>query len=352
MKSDNVSEALKAALLLTDQSASNLLANDLTSRLDKYTEKIRKLLEDSIPKNTRKAFKSDLNQFLLWWQDNGGAVEPFPISDMALAAYIANMQEIGKSRATILRSVSSISKFHTLQKAENPAQSELVKQVMKGITRTLDSKQKKAAAIGIEMLSTILDNLGSSWIDRRNAAILCIGWAAALRCSEMADLQLSDLGEETTQGVILMIRHSKTDQERQGVQLALPYSRIIEQILYWKNRLLTLYKKGPLFPRLGRSDKWFPAVGPRKGLSERAIAMIVKDSVHLIGLDSTEYSPHSLRAGFCTDAARYNVPEHIIQRHSRHVSSEVLRGYIREGNQWQENPLPAIFDKFFGPTQK
>ena len=44
------------------------------------------------------------------------------------------------------------------------------------------------------------------------------------------------------------------------------------------------------------------------------------------------YSPHSLRSGFITSAADANVPEHVIQRTSRHKSVETLRGYIRAGD--------------------
>ena len=252
-----------------------------------------------------------------------------------------------------MRTLASISKFHTLQKIENPRDSELVKQVMKGISRTLDTRIKRAKPIGIDKLSIILDKYGSSWIDRRNAAMLALGWSAALRCSEIAAMHISDISDETTDGIIVKIRSSKTDQERIGVDLALPYSEIIEPIVYWKNRLTKLYEtaKGPLFPRFGKSEAWFPKSGVKPPLSERAISYIIKGSVELIDLDPTDYSPHSLRAGFCTDAARYGVPEHVIQRHSRHVSSDVLRDYIRQGNQWEDNPLPAIFSSFFGSGQ-
>ena len=47
---------------------------------------------------------------------------------------------------------------------------------------------------------------------------------------------------------------------------------------------------------------------------------------------TTRFSPHSLRAGFITSAAKNGAPEHVIQRTSRHKSVDVLRGYIREGD--------------------
>jgi hypothetical protein len=44
-----------------------------------------------------------------------------------------------------------------------------------------------------------------------------------------------------------------------------------------------------------------------------------------------------LRSGFITSAARANVPEHLIQRTSRHKSVDVLRSYIRIADAFAEN---------------
>ena len=51
-----------------------------------------------------------------------------------------------------------------------------------------------------------------------------------------------------------------------------------------------------------------------------------------------EFSGHSLRAGFITEAARAGRPEWQIMGHSRHKSYESFRGYIRRANLFQDNP--------------
>ena len=48
------------------------------------------------------------------------------------------------------------------------------------------------------------------------------------------------------------------------------------------------------------------------------------------------FSPHSLRSGFITSAAKTGAPEHAIQRTSRHRSVEVLRGYIRGNDPFDD----------------
>ena len=60
------------------------------------------------------------------------------------------------------------------------------------------------------------------------------------------------------------------------------------------------------------------------------------------GLDYTEYSGHSLRAGLITAAAMANVPERVIAKQSGHKSLPVLRTYIREGSLFTENAAAKV----------
>ena len=73
------------------------------------------------------------------------------------------------------------------------------------------------------------------------------------------------------------------------------------------------------------------------GLSDRAIALIVKRRAVAAGVDPAGYSAHSLRAGCATEAAARGVEERDIGRHTRHRSIAVLRGYIRSGTAFVNN---------------
>ena len=61
------------------------------------------------------------------------------------------------------------------------------------------------------------------------------------------------------------------------------------------------------------------------------MSLIVK---HRLG---ERFSGHSLRAGLATSAAMKDIPEHLIQKQTRHKSVDVLRGYIREGELFKRN---------------
>src|SRR3546814_14759413 len=69
----------------------------------------------------------------------------------------------------------------------------------------------------------------------RDRAVLALGMAAALRRSEIVALTLEDI-ELVPQGMKILIRGSKTDQERAGVVIAIPAGRRIRPkalLLHW-----------------------------------------------------------------------------------------------------------------------
>lgn len=75
--------------------------------------------------------------------------------------------------------------------------------------------------------------------------------------------------------------------------------------------------KGPLYP--GRFSG---------RLTTRSIAFSVKRGVKLIGLDATDYSSHSMRAGLVTTATLNRMPETLIMKRTGHKSVETLARYV------------------------
>src|SRR6185436_16728997 len=79
----------------------------------------------------------------------------------------------------------------------------------------------------------------------------------------------------------------------------------------------------PLFRRISKAGR----VGSGR-LTDGSIARMVKARCAAAGLEATEFSGHSLRAGMVTSAAENGVPEWRIRLTSRH-KSDVLKAYIR-----------------------
>jgi integrase len=314
------------------------------------SQKLIALLHNSRSLSTTKAIRSDIRKFNDWCASRNRS--NLPCSPETLAEWIADLQG-SSSVASIARYVSSISTVHELGGYDNPAKSELVRLTMKGLKRLeAGTPAKKAPALRLGQLMAILDGMPSrEWPSRRNRAILAVGWGAALRASEICALNIEDI-QQAIEGLIVWIRKSKTDQEGKGIPIGIPASSLTAIILDWKTAVSRLYgtNSGPLFPRIGYAqvDRWFPSIGPRGRLSTRSLHKLI---VRVLRTISVEGSVHSLRRGMITEAAAAGVPENLIQRHSRHRSVAVLRGYVEEGNLFDLNPLNSVFELFASPQE-
>ena len=77
-------------------------------------------------------------------------------------------------------------------------------------------------------------------------------------------------------------------------------------------------------------------------LSDQSVALIIKHYLIIAGIDSKEYSGHSLRSGFATSAAEAGAEERSIMAITGHKSSEMVRRYIKEANLFKNNALNKI----------
>lgn len=168
----------------------------------------------------------------------------------------------------------------------------------------------------------------------RDRALLLLGFAAALRRSELVAINVDDIsiGDE---GLTLTLRRRKTDQEGAGSKIG---------VVFGANRLRCPVRAverwmaaagiddGPLFRPVSKGG----AVGTG-GLSDRTVARTVKAAMAAIGADPAEFSGHSLRAGLATSAARAGAEERHIMRQTGHRSVQTVRRYIREGGLFRDN---------------
>src|SRR5690606_25025390 len=104
-----------------------------------------------------------------------------------------------------------------------------------------------------------------------------------------------------TDGLVVRLRRSKTDQEGAGVELGLPYG---SDPLSCPVRALRAWladsgiEAGPVFRPIDRHGRM-----ARARLSDRAVAEVVKRCAARAGLDAPQFAGHSLRAGLITSAA-------------------------------------------------
>ena len=94
---------------------------------------------------------------------------------------------------------------------------------------------------------------------------------------------------------------------------------------------------GPLFRKFGKGSKL-----AENRLTDQTVALLIKEYLNLAGIDSKNYSGHSLRSGFATSAAESGVEERSIMAMTGHKSTEMVRRYIKEANLFKNNALNKI----------
>jgi integrase len=276
--------------------------------------------------NTKRSYAQAEAHFLSW----GGSI---PCSAEMLAEYIACMASCYKVASIEHRIIAlhhaHVQGGHVTDKQASPAISPLVKQTMKGIRRTLGTAQRRVKAlVKDDLLETlVLSDQQQPMKAARDKALLLVGFAGAFRRSELVGIKTDDL-EFTTQGCDILLRRSKTDQEGEGRTVSIPYASgvrcPVKALKHWME--VAGINGGAVFRSVSRYDKV-----SRKPLGAASVALIIKSSVaRLYGKGaSAVVSGHSLRAGYCTQAALVGLPNWQTKLTTGHKSDATLALYNR-----------------------
>ena len=288
--------------------------------------------------NTWRAYEADLRHFAAWCDLEGlGAL---PAAPTTIAGYLA-AHATSLSVSTLRRRLAAISVMHQAAgytKANSPTAAAEVKAVWSGIRRAHGVAPQKVRPARTKVINAIVAGLGSKPIDVRDRALLLIGFAGALRRSELVALNIADITEDD-QGLQLVLRRSKTDQEGQTKTLGLPYGSkpATCPVRAWRAwHQLAEVDTGPAFRPITRHG----CVGTKR-LSDRAVADMIGRRALAAGLDG-HFAGHSLRSGFAIEGYAQGTPELAIMRHGRWRSAAVMRGYVEEGGIWNDNAAARL----------
>ncbi len=284
--------------------------------------------------NTVSAYESDLRDFATYCEDRGYGW--LPATPATVTLYISELAVWGMKPSTLQRRLVAISQLHKRAGYPSPAQDERVKETFKGIKRTVGSMQEGAAPLLLGTLNMMLKPLdreqGPAAI--RDRAILLFGLAGGFRRSEISSLRVEDL-RFVEEGVVALLRRSKTDQEGEGHKVGVPYGEHLETcpVRSLKRWLAVLGREqGPLFCRIDRHGNL-----KEGGLTGQAITRMVKRRTQAAGLDPGPYSGHSLRAGFVTAASAGGAPDDKIMAQTDHRSLKTLFRYKRDTELFNNN---------------
>lgn len=306
------------------------------------------------PANTRRAYEGDWKRFEGWCGRWGHRALPASVQVVILyVTYLADPERppVDKSPgggckpATIDRALAAISHTHRAHGYVSPRESVHVKGHVAKVKNTLKMAPEEAPPLLVRHLQKIIARMpATDPVAIRDKALLLVGWAGALRRSELAALDRSH-AIFTPEGIAITIASSKTDQEGDGelvpIEPALnPDLCPVAALRAWLEVAQAnpdwCTREEPLFCRTyfgGLVDERIP---------DWEVNDVVKDWARKADVTPDQpgvvFSGHSLRAGFITEAARAGRAEWQIMNHSRHKSYESFRRYIRKAGLFQDNP--------------
>ena len=162
----------------------------------------------------------------------------------------------------------------------------------------------------------------------RDRALLLFAWSSGgRRRSEVVSATLENI-KRSDSGFLYTLGHSKTNQTgRARPEDIKPITGVAAQALQaWLDA--SGIASGAVFRRIRRGDV------VAEPLAAAAVRDIVRERCRQAGIEG-EFSAHSLRSGFVTEAGRQNIPLGETMAMTGHSSVATVMGYFRAGTAAQ-----------------
>ena len=288
--------------------------------------------------NTRAAYRSAVRAWCAWCDQHGRP--PLPAAADDVAAFLAAGRDCGQAGNTIRLRAAALRYLHRAAGLPSPTDTAEVAETLAGIRRDAPNPRKKRAAT-LPVLRALLAAMPDDLRGARDRALLLVGFAGALRRSELAGLHLNDL-VRTDQGYELTLKRSKGAQT-EAVMVPLPHGRTelcpVRALSRWLER--AEIREGPVFRRIW-APPGPPLAAPVVGgapLTARSIARIIQARAAAAGFVAAEFGGHSLKRGALTAGMQQGAHPAQLKRLGRHKSFDVLGEYLEHGDPFESHPL-------------
>jgi len=315
--------------------------NDIITDLKALQEETLINLQSSKANNTIRAYKSDFHDFELFCIQNG--FKSLPSEPKIISLYLTSLSSKDIKMSTLKRRLVSIGVIHKLKGHYLDTKHPLIIENIMGIKRRKGSAQNGKKPLLINNLKALIKAINRSnsnpIIKFRDRTIVLIGFSGGFRRNEIVSLNYDDI-EFVSEGMKINLRRSKTDQYGEGFLKGVPYfdNPVYCPVISMQNWLkISEINSGSLFRRFSKGAKL-----TEMRLTDQTVALIIKKYLQLAGIDSKNYSGHSLRSGFATSAAEAGAEERSIMAMTGHKSTEMVRRYIKEANVFKNNALNNI----------
>jgi integrase len=353
---------------------------------DDQAEALARYLGTSQSANTVRAYRSDWRGWLAWCAAQGRTA--LPADPLDLAVYLATSADLRKpdgvswllSPATLERKAAAIAAVHAAGGLPSPTRADVVRLTLRGIRRARGARPNRKRPVLLHTLADMLahrpdDGWPGGIARRRDTLLLLVGFAGALRRSELAGISIDDVRVDTDPRsgepvLIVELATTKTDQTGvTGQQVVLPrgqrpdtcpvcafadWTALLaaddhrDWLAVQTERAVHRCHDYPGTPLAdGTRRPLFPSINRHGGISAtaitgRAVGDLVKRYAERAGLDPAAFGGHSLRAGFATQAALGGASDREIMRQGRWSNAGTVHRYIRTANPLDDNAVTKL----------
>jgi len=318
--------------------------------LDRLVETARGYAQQAVSENTRIAYGRDWAAFARWCRLRGA--DPLPPSPELIGLYITDLAAPSKARAlsvaSIERRLAGLCWGYAQRGLRFERRDRHIVSVLAGIRRRHARPPMQKEAIGPEDLRAMLATLPHDLRGLRDRAMLLIGFAGALRRSEITGL---DHGKDDTMdgtgwveifetGVLVTLRDKTGWREVEIARGSSDATCPVRALERWRAFSKTNF--GSLFTAVSRDG----SRALERRLNDRHVARLVQRTALAAGLRPelpeaerrALFAGHSLRAGLASSA---EIDERHVQKQLGHASAEMTRRYQRSRDRFRVNLTKA-----------
>lgn len=288
---------------------------------------------------TRRAYDSQVRAFTLWSASRN--LQALPADPLQVAAYLAERAKAGASVATLAQALTAVSRAHVGAGYPSPRLDPTLREVWAGICRTEGAKpRRQAKALPVADLRRMSKGKARNELaTARDRALLLLGFAGGFRRAELVGLDVADLRDDTD-GLVVSVRRSKTDQQGLGREVGIPYGSDpatcpVRAVRHWL--AAAGVDSGPVFRSVNKAGRASSA-----RLTDGSVARIIKRAAMRCRLSPDGLSGHSLRAGLVTAAAKSGKSTRAIMDQTGHKSAAMVARYVRSATIFEDCAAAGI----------
>lgn len=263
--------------------------------------------EKNVSHHTLRAYKSDLAQFLAFWErveEAGPAIAATP--EYVMRRFVVSLFYEKMLKATLARKLSCLRSFSAYLKKEGI--------ILEVATKTPRQEKRLPVTLSIDEMTYLLDTVKveelPSRYPYRDRAVMEMLYATGVRCSELTHMRLCDIDMHAKTVRVL----GKGRKER-VVLFGEKAKQSIEEYI--------AHERGAF----GFTESTFLFVGPSGNrLAERTVQRICEMYRHLLKIERP-LTPHKIRHSFATHLLNQGVDLRVIQELLGHSSLSTVEIY-------------------------